>query len=182
MGYFLTDKSRIWQTDVKGRWKLIDNELYLNDDGIIQMCPRYFWSDGYTFPSLLLPITGDRHSLNVLPAHQHDLECRFHERIIVKLTVYDLVTKGFLKNVKRNNMWLTVCEDIPLEHLYIEKVTKRQADNRLEDMMLSVGIPSIKSKAIRFGVRFNINWLRTGKKSLSSYNIYNEDIGLVQGL
>ena len=36
---------------------------------------------------------------------------------------------------------------------------------------------------IRAGVFFNLNWyLRTGKKSILTFDIYNEDIGLVNGL
>ena len=177
MGKFLTAKSRMQQTDVDGYWKQVDNELYMFDNGVIQMSPRHFWSDGYTFPSILLPITGDRHELDVMPAHQHDVECRFHERIIVNLTLHELIEKGYLR--QHNNM--TVCENIPKEHLTIEHVNKIDADNRLYDMMLGCGINKFKACTIRLGVVFNLKWGQMGKKSLNEYDLYNEDIGLVNG-
>lgn len=180
---FLTSKSRIWQTYMDGRWKLVDNELYLNHDGTIQLCPRYFWSDGYTYPSILLPLTGDRHALDVRPAHQHDLECRFHQRIIVHLTLQELVDRGYLRNLYRTpNECLTICEDIPRKHLEIVSTKKRETDDRFRQMMLDVSIDKRKATLIRLGVFFNINWLKTGKADLNDYNLYNEDIGLVKGL
>lgn len=182
MGYFLTDRSRIWQTQNEGKWKLVDNELYMNNNGVIQLCPRYFWTDGYTFPSILLPITGDRNSLDVRPAHMHDLECRFHERIIVNLTLIELCRKGYLHKQISHNRQILVCEDIPTKFLTIEKVEKTQSDDRLKEMMLSVGINKLKTNCIRFGVVFNINWSKTGKTSLSKYNIFVDDIQLVNGL
>lgn len=182
MGYFLTDKSRIWQTNVDGRWKLIDNELYMNNDGKIQICPRYFWTDGYTFPGILLPITGDRNALDVRPAHMHDLECRFHERITVKLSLTELTRGGYLHNINSHNRNIMICEDIPHKYLVIEKVSKTETDNRLKEMMLSCGIKKYKCNAVRMGVFFNINWLRTGKKSLNEYELFVEDVGLVNGL
>ena len=182
MGYFLTDRSRIWQTNIDGRWKLVDNELYMNNNGVIQICPRYFWTDGYTFPNILMPITGDKNHLDVRPAHGHDLECRFHERLVVNLTLSELCRKGYLNNKTSHNQDILVCEDIPMKYITIEKVTKKQANDRLYEMMRSAYIDEYKAKAIRLGVVFNFNWARTGKKSLSEYNIYKEDIGLVNGL
>ena len=67
--------------------------------------------------------------------------------------------------------------------LNIEKVSKTWTDNTFYDMMISCGISKIKAMLIRFGVFFNLNWyLKTGKKSILEYNIYKEDIGLVNGL
>ena len=50
-------------------------------------------------------------------------------------------------------------------------------------MMIACNIPKDKVNIIRFGVFFNLNWyLKTGKKSILEYDIYNEDIGLVNGV
>lgn len=45
MGYFLTAPSRIQQLPKKGMYKLIDNELYLDDDDTINLHWRNFQTD-----------------------------------------------------------------------------------------------------------------------------------------
>lgn len=179
MGRFITAKSRIEQVDVPGYWKTLDNELYLDDDGSLYLTPRYFWSDGYTFPGLIMMLLGDHHKYDVRAAHGHDLFCRFHQRIRVGLTLTKLKLMGYLR-LHDNKV---VCDDIPLEYLIIEPITKTWADNCFKRMMKACDIPRIKRNIIRFGVFFNLNWyFRTGKKNILEYDIYNEDIGLVNGL
>ena len=176
---FITSKSRIEQTDKNGYWKLIDNELYVCDDGKVMITPRYLWSDGYTFPCFIMPFLGDKHKFDVRPAHAHDMMCRFHERIIVNLSVKELMEKNYLHE-HRN---LIVCEDLPDRYLTIEKISKSDCDDLLKEMMISCSISKKTANIVRFGVRFNLNWwLRTGKKSLLDYDIFNEDIGLVKGV
>lgn len=176
---FLTSKSRIQQTNKDGYWKLVDNELYIDNNGKVMITPRYLWTDGYTFPGLIIPFIGDKNKFDVRPAHAHDLMCRFHERLIVNLSVKQLMEMSLLREYKN----LIICEDIPLNYISIEKVTKEHCDNLLKEMMLSCNISKWTSNIVRFGVRFNLNWyLRTGKKSLSEYNIFINDIGLVAGV
>ena len=177
MGYFLTAKSRIEQTDTKNYWKLVDNELYMSNDGTISITPRYFWTDGYSFPYFIMPFIGDRNSLDVRPAHAHDLFCRFHQRIIVDLSLKELIEKGYL----HDHNGIIVCEDLPKYTLNIIKIKKTKADDLIKEMMLSCKIPEKICNIIRFGVFFNFNWLRTGKKDLYDYRIFYEDIGLVNG-
>lgn len=178
-GTFLTGKSRIQQTDKSGYWMTLDNELYydFNEDRIY-VVPRYFWSDSYTFPRLLLIITGDKNRDDVRPSHQHDLFCRFHERLYTTLSFDELCTMGLLYEHEKGFM---VCEDIPKEYLVVEKIKKWKADNLLREMMISCNISKFKAGVARIGVFFNINWLKTGKRSLKTYNIYKEEIGLVDG-
>ena len=179
MGMFITDKARIQQVDKLGYWKTIDNELYLDDNGELLLTPRYFWSDGYTFPTWVMPIIGDKHKFDVRPAHEHDLNCRFHEKITVKLSITALKIKGYI----REHDGMLICEDIPMEYLKIKRISKKEADDYFNSMMKSCGIPKWVRLVLRFGVIFNLNWyFRTGKRSISSYNIYEEDIGLVNGL
>lgn len=178
MGYFLTDKSRIQQTDIDGYWKLIDNELYMDNNGAISLTPRYFWTDGYTFPKLILPFLGDKNKFDVRPCHAHDLFCRFHQRIYVNLSLFQLKQLGFLH--AHNN--IVVCEDIPVKYLIVDKISKRKSNNLLKEMMLSCKINKRICNIVRFGVNFNFGWRKTGKKDILSYNIYKEDIGLVNGL
>ena len=60
METFVTAKSRLEQTDVPGYWKTIDNELYYDKDCNLILVPRYFWTDGYTFPKMVMAILGDK--------------------------------------------------------------------------------------------------------------------------
>jgi hypothetical protein len=179
MGRFITAHSRIEQTDKPGYWRTLDNELYMTDNCELLLAPRFLWSDGYTFPGLVMAILGDHHYFDARCAHQHDLFCRFHQRVRVELSLAQLKMNGYLHTFEGK----VVCEDIPLEYLNIEKVSKTWTDNTFYDMMISCGISKIKAMLIRFGVFFNLNWyLKTGKKSILEYNIYEEDIGLVNGL
>lgn len=184
MGRFITARARIEQVSEPGYWRTIDNELFMDDDGYSYLVPRYFWSDGYTFPGIIMAMLGDKHKLDVRCAHGHDLCCRFHERIRVGLSLTQLKLKRYLRtHVDKDGNTIVVCDDIPLEYLIIEKISKTEADNYFKRMMLSCNIPKRQVNIIRFGVFFNINWyLKTGKKSILEYDIYNEDIGLVNGV
>lgn len=179
MGEFLTAKSRIEQTETDGYWKLIDNEVYLSNSGRLTITPRRFWSEGYTIPSIFMPFIGDKNKYDIRPAHGHDLNCRFHEIIFINLSLDELYDKFIFKHPKKNIM---VCKDIPKQYLTIEKISKIKSDNLLKEMMLSCGIENKICNLFRIGVTFNINWLKTGKKSLNEYVFYEEDIGLVNGL
>lgn len=179
MGRFITAKARIEQVDTAGYWKTLDNELYLDDDNTLSIVPRYFWSDGYTFPGIIMMFLGDHHKYDVRPAHGHDLRCRFHEQIIVEKSLAQLKAEGYIRIHKDK----VICEDIPIEYLTIKKVTKYQTDECFKRMMIACNLPQDKINIIRAGVFFNLNWwLKTGKKSLLEYNIYEEDIGLVNGV
>lgn len=179
MGRFITAKSRIQQVDIPGYWKTLDNELYMDDDGKAYIVPRYFYSDGYTFPGLVMAMLGDKHFFDVRPAHGHDLGCRFHEVIEVGLSLTQLKLKGYLR--LHNDM--VVLDDVPLEYLNVVKKNKTWVDNFFKRMMIAAGMPKDKIRIIRAGVFFNLNWwLKTGKKSILEYDIYNEDIGLVNGV
>ena len=179
MGRFITAKSRIQQVDIPGYWKTLDNELYMDDDGRCYLVPRYFYSDGYTFPGLIMALLGDKHFYDVRPAHGHDLGCRFHEVIEVGLSLTQLKLKGYL----RLHEDMVVLDDVPLEYLNIVKKKKSWVDNFFKRMMEACDIPKDKIRIIRMGVFFNLNWwLKTGKKSILEYDIYHEDIGLVNGV
>ena len=179
MGRFLTAKARIEQTDYKDYWKTIDNELYEDDNGELILTPRFFWTDGYSFPNFVMAFLGGKNSIDTRPAHGHDICCRFHERIKVTMPLEELKAKNYLRTHKNK----IICENIPMEYLAVEKVTKNYTDSLLKRMMISCGIPARKASIIRCGVFFNINWyLKAGKKSVSEYDIFHEDIDLVNEL
>lgn len=179
MGRFITAKARIEQTE-NGYWKTLDNELYLDDDSSLYLVPRYFWSDGYTFPRLIMLFLGDKHYYDIRPAHFHDIFCRFHQRIRVGLSLSQLKQKELLR-IHQGKEPMVICEDIPIEYLYIEKINKKWADDCFYRTLLSADISKTKSIIMRIGVSFNLNWVNTGKKSILSFDIYNDDIGLVNG-
>ena len=182
MGRFITAKSRMEQTE-NGYWKTIDNELFLDDDGSLYIVPRYFWSDGYTFPGIVMAILGDKNFYDARPAHGHDLGCRFHQVIRVTLSLAQLKMQNLLRTHEDKDGVKIICEDIPLEYLSVEKKSKNWVDNFFKRMMKAAGVPKLQRYLIRLGVFFNFNWyFKTGKKSILEYNIYEEDIGLVNGL
>lgn len=179
MGRFITAKARIEQTEQCGYWKTIDNELFLTKDNTLVLTPRYLWTDGYTFPLILVPFLGDKNAYDTRPCHGHDLYCRFHQVLVVNQSLAWLK----LNNYIREHDGKIICEDIPLEYISVKPIKKRQADDLFKEMMLACNIPTKKVNIIRFGVNFNINWyLKYGHKSILEYNIYEEDIGLVNGL
>ena len=178
MAEFITAHSRIEQTDKLGYFKTIDNELFMDEDGQLYLTPRYFWTDGYTFPKIAMAILGDKNKYDVRPAHGHDICCRFHQCIKVNLSLTQLK----MMNLLREHKGMMVCEDIPEEHLLIQKISKFQSNNLFYRMMSCCDINCWIKWIIRIGVCFNINWYKTGTRSLNTYELYKEDIGLVNGL
>lgn len=185
MGRFVTSQARIEQTETEGYWRTLDNQLYLDTDSSIYLTPRYLWSDGYTFPGLVMVILGGRYQYDIRPAVQHDLNCRFHQSIKVQLTLTELKKLGYLHThiSKTTKETKVVLEDIPLEYLDIIPITKTWADNTFKRAMEAAELSSLKIALIRFGVFFNLNWwLKAGRGSLYDYDIYHEDIDLVNGV
>ena len=181
---FITSKARIEQTDIPGYWKTIDNELFLDSDSQLYLTPRYLYSDGFTYPKIIMAILGDKHYLDVRCAHGHDLFCRFHQRIRVNKSLTVLKMEGYLRtHIDNKGNSLVVCEDIPIEYLEVETISKKWADDCFKRMLLSCNVSQKQANILRIGVIFNLNWyLKTGKKSILEYDIYNEDIGLVNGV
>lgn len=179
MGRFITSKARIEQTNTPGYWKTIDNELFMDDNEDLILTPRYLWTDGYTFPAFVMPFLGDKNKYDTRACHAHDLFCRFHQVLKVNLSLAQLK----LYNLVREHKDKIICEDIPLEHVEVLSISKNSADNTFKRMMIACDIPTKEVNIIRFGVFFNLNWwLRYGHKSILEYDIYKEDIGLVNGL
>lgn len=156
MGKFLTGPVRIQQTCRKRVWKLLDNELFLDDDGSICLAPRNFYTDNYTIPMWVSIIAGSPVDWATAPSHIHDLACDTRSVLKVKLTEEELKALGYLRYSSKNEMW--VCEDIPINFLYTEKVNKLQANNLLYRCMKACDIPTLNRTIIRLGVCFNIGW------------------------
>lgn len=173
MGKFITDKARIEQTDNRGLWQTIDNQLYKDDDGTIYLVPRYFKTDNYTIPDCVAWICGDSATWDVRPSHFHDVGCEYHQMIKVRITEENLRRARYLR-VKNNKL---VCENIPKQLLEIVPVTKGEINDMFGRMLKSSGaIPKKAQMILRTGVAFNFGWYSSGKTSINLDKLYINNI------
>ena len=155
-GRYLTERVRLEQTNKKRIFRILDNELYQDDDGTIYIVPRFFQTDNYTIPLLVAPIGGSPVEYRIEPAHLHDLACDCWEVAYVTLTVDELKEKGYYRYSEKRKLW--VCENIPKEYLKVKKVNKFQANNFIYRAMRAAGTPFLSRVIVRIGVCFNLNW------------------------
>lgn len=153
---FLTGKARAQQTDRKRMWKLLDNVLYKANNGKFYLAPRNMYTDFYTIPCWIAWIAGSPVDYDTRCAVVHDQGCYNHAMLIVNLTEKELRDKGYLRFSEKNNMW--VCEDVPAEYLYTEKIGKFAVNNLLYECMKACDVPLWDRIKIRIGVCFNIGW------------------------
>ncbi len=176
-GKFLTAEARLEQLPEKRKWLTQDNLLYEYDDGILELTPRYLLTDNYTFPKTLALLTGDRSEYDVRPAHSHDLKCLTHRRIIIKKTRNELIEMGLLRQHKHPiKGWIWVCDDIPIEFLEVEKVTKWETDCQFKEMIIATNnIKKWRANMYRAGVFCNVGWIWHDKE-IDLKAIYKEII------
>ena len=153
---FLTGKARLQQTDRRRVWKLLDNEVFKANDGILYMAPRNMYSDNYTIPLFAAPIAGSPVDFDTRCSHIHDQICYSHEALIINLTEKELRDRGYLRFSDSKNMW--VCEDIPAEYLIKREMKKLEANNMLYECMEACKVPLISRVMIRIGTIFNVGW------------------------
>lgn len=170
-GTFLTGKSRFEQTDVQGLWKTQDNLLYLDEDGLVYLVPRYFITDGYTIPSFVAWIAGGKMQYDTRCSTEHDFEAKYKQVIIVNLSLLQLRKMKLLK--EKNGM--TVCENIPKRFLKIKDTGFWETNLRFKRMLKASGLSSIRSWLLFIGTCFNLAWLWTNNKLNKTY-IYKEEI------
>ena len=156
MGKFLTGKSRVQQTDRKRIWKLLDNEVYKADDGVIYLAPRSMYSDFYTIPLFVAPIAGSPVDYDARCCFIHDCACYSHQALTITLTEEELREKGYLRYSEKNRMW--VCEDVPAEYLAKPKIGKFKANNILYECMKAAGESWFSCILVRLGVALNLMW------------------------
>ena len=153
---WLTDKSRIEQSDKAGDWYLLDNELFQDEDGSIYLTPRNYKTDNYTIPDWVAWLAGNKSKWDVRPSHIHDFGCQYHQLIKVKLNETGLRRLRYLRVYKDK----LVCEDIPTKFLCIVPVTKWEIDCLFKRAMKATGtIPARVYNLYRGGVFFNFGWL-----------------------
>lgn len=175
MGQFLTAHSRLEQLNTPGKWKLIDNQLYKDDDGTIYLCPRNYITDGFTIPNWLSFLAGSKMNYDTRASSQHDFECSYHKVILVNMSENRLRSMGLL----HASNGIEVCENIPLKFLSIKDTTFLETNGRFVRMLQSVNnIPKWRKTLFKKGVNLNIGWIFS-KHILSKSKIYEVDYGLL---
>lgn len=166
---WLTDKSRIEQSNECNNWYLLDNELFMDMDNTIYLTPRGFKTDNYTIPDWVAWICGSKAKWDVRASHLHDFGCLYHKLIKVNLPYLDLMKKGLLK--VQNHKF--ICYDIPIEYLELIDVKKWDLDCLFKRAMKASGdIPERVYNTFRCGVFFNIGWVKYEKFDFK--NIYKK--------
>lgn len=167
MGKFLTTAARIEQLPKKGMYKLLDNELYKDDDGSIYLAWRGFETDNFTWIN--------SNDWDTRCSHLHDVGCKYHQVIRVKLNEQQLRMLRLLK-VKNSKI---VCEDIPFKFLCVVDVSGHWINNLFYRMLRDADCPKTP-KAIqlvyRTGVAFNFGWFKSGKEKIDLRRIYKKPV------
>lgn len=176
MGEFLTAHSRFEQLNVPEKWKLIDNQLYKDDDGSIYLCPRNYITDGFTIPNFVAVLGGSKMNYDTRASSQHDFECSYHKVIQVNMTENRLRSSGLLHIANGIN----VCENIPLKFLSVKETTFKQTNERFIRMLASVNnIPAWRRALIGKAVFLNVGWIWSEHYFYKS-KIYEVDYGLLK--
>lgn len=163
MGRFLTSASRIEQLDKPRQYKLVDNELYLDDNGHIYLAWRGFQTDNFTWLN--------SNEWDIRCSHQHDVGCQYHQVVKVCLTEHQLKRMDLLYQHK--DKW--VCRDIPTIFLRVVDVTGHEINNLFYRMLKNADCPETPKYIqylYRAGVSFNLNWFRTGKTKIDLKLLY----------
>nr|DAJ74750.1 MAG TPA: hypothetical protein [Caudoviricetes sp.] len=165
MGKFLTSESRIGQLAQKGLYKLLDNELYKDDDGSIYLAWRNFQTDNFTWIK--------SNDWDIRCSHLHDVGCKHHQVVRVKLNENQLKIARFLRT-KHDKI---VCENIPPKYLEVVDVSGNWINNLFYRMLRDADCPKtpkyIQYK-YRAGVSLNFGWFKSGKKKIELDKIYSE--------
>lgn len=176
MGKFLTSHSRIEQLDIPEMWKMLDNQLYKDDDGTIYLCPRNYLTDGYSIPDAVAWVAGSKMKWDTRCSCEHDFECSYHKVIVVDLTEQQLRDRGYLRLYDG----IEVCDNIPLEFLKIRATTFAQTNARFMRMMQTVNsIPPWRARMMGYAVNLNYGWLKRPHE-LDEERIYEVDYGLLK--
>ena len=174
MGKFLTAHSRLEQLCVGDKWKLVDNQLYKDDNGDIILCPRNYITDGFTIPSFVTFIAGGKMEYDTRASSQHDFECSYH-KVIKVIKTEDELRKMNILHVANGKF---VCENIPIEFLEAHSTTFNETNQRFKRMLASTNIPKNKYKMIASAVYLNASWLWT-RHELDMDELYEVDYGLL---
>ncbi len=172
MGYFITGNTINIQTDKPLIHKALNNQLYMDDDNTIYLCPKKQEYDGYTIPKWLAWLGGSNFEWDLRCAREHDLNCKYHQEIVVNLTLSKLKALNLLRTI--NNK--VYCLNIPKEYLLVRNVSFNSANDKFKRMMLSAtNIQPWRVKIMRLAVNLNIHWfISWDEKHIDLDKIYYE--------
>ncbi|MCD7740030.1 MAG: hypothetical protein LUH11_01590 [Candidatus Gastranaerophilales bacterium] len=163
MTIFLTSASRIEQLNKKRMYRLIDNELYQDDDGSIYLAWRGYTTDNFTWIN--------SNCWDIRCSHIHDVGCQYHRLVKINLIENELYRLGLL----HAHGGMIVCEDIPLEYLEVVDITGHEVNNLFYRMLRDADNPPTPKTVqclYRAGVSLNLKWFRTVKNDLDLNKIY----------
>lgn len=166
MGKFLTSPALTEQLPEKGMYKVLGNELYKDDDGSIYLCWNSFKTDNFTWIK-----KGD---WDIRCSHIHDVGCKYHQVVRVKLKVHQLRRLRFLY-VYNDKI---LCKNIPAKYLEVVNISGNWINNLFYRMLKNADCPKTPRHIqllYRAGVAFNINWFFTGKEKIDLNKIYIEE-------
>ncbi|DAB01931.1 TPA: hypothetical protein CPT96_03235 [Candidatus Gastranaerophilales bacterium HUM_10] len=166
MGKFLTCPARIEQLDEKGKYKVLDNELYKDDDGSIYLVWRGYETDNFTWIN--------SNDWDIRCSHLHDVGCQYHQLVKVRLNIHQLRMLRFV----RTKGCKIICEDLPKKFLTIVPITGHEINNMFYRMLKAADCPKTPKYIqylYRAGVAFNFNWFFTGKENIDLENLYKKN-------
>lgn len=165
MGKFLTRASETEQLPIKGMYRLCGNELYEDDDGTIYLAWRGFVTDNFTWIK-----KGD---WDIRCAHIHDIGCKYHQVIQLKIKKHQLYLLDLLKTVNGQ----IICKDIPTKYLEIKEVSGHWINNLFYRMLRDADYPKTPKYIqllYRCGVACNFGWFKSGKTKIDLNQIYSD--------
>ena len=173
MAEYITGKAVLAQSDENGEWFTLHNQLFLDNNSKLYYVPRYFMTDGYTIPKALAFIGGSKMEWDIRPAILHDFECRYHKVLRVQgVSINDLRERGYLREIDKNGVKITVCENLPVEYLVLEDTTFNRANCRFKRGLQALGsVKPWRVDMMRFAVNFNVSWIWS-KKEFDFSKIY----------
>ncbi len=166
MGKFLTSPALTEQLPEKGMYRVCVNELYKDDDGLIYLVPRGFETDNFTWIN--------SNDWDTRCSHLHDVGCKYHQVIGVKLNENQLRMTHLL-HTKHDKM---ICEDIPVRFLKVVDVSGHWINNLFYRMLRDADCPKTPKYIqllYRAGVAFNIGWFKSGKKKINLKELYKKE-------
>ncbi len=165
MGKFLTAPARTEQVGYH-KYRLIDNELYKDDDGEIYLAWRNYITDNFTWLN--------SNGYDTRCAHIHDVGCEYKSVIKVKLNESQLRLWHFL--ITKDNK--IICKNIPSQFLEVCPITGNQINNLFYRMLKSADAPPTPKFiqcAYRAGVALNLKWFLPIKRKIDLTKIYDKD-------
>ena len=142
------------------------------DDGTIYLCPKKQEYDGYTIPKQHAWLRGSNFEWDLRCAREHDLNCKYHQEIVVNISLAKLKALNLLRTIN-NKIY---CLNIPKEYLLVRNVSFNSANDKFKRMMLSANnIQPWRVKMMRLAVNLNIRWfISWDEKHINLDKIYYE--------